>query len=39
MAASICLGMPTFLANVMSATAAYASDENMQELWCSRRWC
>jgi len=35
MAASICVGMLMFLANVMSGTAAYASDE----MWCSHWWC
>jgi len=39
MAASICVGMLMFLANVMPATAAYAIDENMQEMWCSHWWC
>jgi len=35
MAVGICVVMPTFLANVMSGTATYAIDENMQEMWCN----
>jgi uncharacterized membrane-anchored protein len=31
MAANICVGMLTLLANVMSATAAYASDEKCRK--------